>query len=982
MSDPPHKDNNGNNSDPSKSQKSLDEIKAEARIHGFYGPTNNESSKKKRAYPPPPLPPTNGKLGYPPPYPGYPPPYYFPGYPPFPPPPPPPHPVAAAASAAAMAAYHAQYAQSMATAYAQQQQQQQAAPQPTTTKANFWNKDYAKFKQIMQGKATPDDDDDDDDNEDHEYREGEEEEEADSEEEESDPEPAARDNDADPPPPDDEDMDLSPLDFFNDDNELVKELQEELGWLQDEEMEAAVATLLQDALPKPDEAPGTPVNTETWPHNTPLRGQAAAKKKTPHLTAAQFATLEDLMKKHYQLLLQQAVLSIRAAHAQKYQNRNLQRIITTVSDKEDDATKKRKYAAAFWMGHESSEELMECLDGAVGMLMDLDQNRKDAFRDFVQSAPTTGRLTRTKFQQSLQELSQGTAQTVFDIPGISTLSETYNFMDGCVQADENESHFILETESTEAACKFVLDRSKCVYDASIVPGVRDLSYNFTNPKEYCGEDFKPPCNATDDLLFRRNRNLFSAGEDNLVLRGVNLYGEKQWNLIAGRYLPERSIHVISQRYNKVCMMIYMANGVKIDEQGRLEKPAVVSEEMTAKQSAFLDKLEPLHPPAILNVHRWSLKEDLMLLKSVPVLGNCWAKLGSSLIPYRDRGHLRKRYQVLERRVKSTMSRANRKEFLEVLNQRTWGTSGGPRAVPKPARLKASSPAKIRPSPAPSASGPPQAPPTQPPAYPGYPAPAFSPYPYPPPYPPAAYPYPPPSYTNNDEQSRIAFEKLAQESKGEWSQMSYMQNVLMSPPRTGQAGASAKTDGEGSKASGQPGSLLGNVLQKTGEEKTAAAAGTPIKGTVFSTNGSPIGLGDHFRSSPGGPFAESHLPGFQGVPFGSATMQSFPATSRLSAGESSGHSPPANLGPEHSLDSLATYHSAYTRAARPLFSGDTLHETDLEAASALNILSNSPGLKKRKKDEEDGGGAKPKSLFDKVVGGGGDQSSKKTKQRQK
>ena len=34
----------------------------------------------------------------------------------------------------------------------------------------------------------------------------------------------------------------------------------------------------------------------------------------------------------------------------------------------------------------------------------------------------------------------------------------------------------------------------------------------------------------------------------------------------------------------------------------------------------------------------------------------WAELGARLIPHRDRGHLRKRYQVLERRVKATITR--------------------------------------------------------------------------------------------------------------------------------------------------------------------------------------------------------------------------------------------------------------------------------------------------------------------------------------
>lgn len=131
--------------------------------------------------------------------------------------------------------------------------------------------------------------------------------------------------------------------------------------------------------------------------------------------------------------------------------------------------------------------------------------------------------------------------------------------------------------------------------------------------------------------------------------------------------------------------------------------------------------------------------------------------------------------------------------------------------------------------------------------------------------------------------------------------------------------------------------------------------------------------------------DSHLHGF-----GSHTMQSFPATSRLSTTDGSSGSHPSqetdkdgtrNAGsssqPETSMDSMnSTYSSAYTRvrAVRPLFpDGSSLLDTDLEAVSALNILSNSPALQKRKKggredDNTEQPRTQPKSLFATVVGG--------------
>lgn len=163
-----------------------------------------------------------------------------------------------------------------------------------------------------------------------------------------------------------------------------------------------------------------------------------------------------------------------------------------------------------------------------------------------------------------------------------------------------------------------------------------------------------------ESILRKNRNLFTAGEDNLVLRGVNLYGEKQWMLIADRFLPERSVNIISQRYAKLCYLLYKAHGIKIDKEGNLADPPKL-ESVDDLDEVEVGKLQRVQPPAILNVHRWSIEEDLTLLKAVALMGSMWAELRARLIPHRDRGHLRKRYQVLERRVKATAARVIKHE---------------------------------------------------------------------------------------------------------------------------------------------------------------------------------------------------------------------------------------------------------------------------------------------------------------------------------
>ena len=64
----------------------------------------------------------------------------------------------------------------------------------------------------------------------------------------------------------------------------------------------------------------------------------------------------------------------------------------------------------------------------------------------------------------------------------------------------------------------------------------------------------------------------------------------------------------------------------------------------------------MEEPYKYNVHRWSLVEDITILKSVPLMGRMWAEITNRLIKHRNRGHIRKRYQVLERRVKGAIKR--------------------------------------------------------------------------------------------------------------------------------------------------------------------------------------------------------------------------------------------------------------------------------------------------------------------------------------
>jgi Myb-like DNA-binding domain len=207
------------------------------------------------------------------------------------------------------------------------------------------------------------------------------------------------------------------------------------------------------------------------------------------------------------------------------------------------------------------------------------------------------------------------------------------------------------------ACRQLLGQANAVCVDRLIPGAGDLSDHFLEPQEHLSPSFKPPCTVEQALILRKNRTFFTVGEDSLVLRGVNLYGEKQWGLVCNRFLPNRSTNFVAQRYSTICTHLYKARGIGIDSEGNLDLPP----EYLSIDDVDPGKLATVHevpPPAIINVHRWSLDEDLNLLRVVPIMGHMWAEIAARVLPHRDRGHIRKRYQVLSRRVKTAVQRMN------------------------------------------------------------------------------------------------------------------------------------------------------------------------------------------------------------------------------------------------------------------------------------------------------------------------------------
>jgi hypothetical protein len=160
-----------------------------------------------------------------------------------------------------------------------------------------------------------------------------------------------------------------------------------------------------------------------------------------------------------------------------------------------------------------------------------------------------GRLTRAAFTRTLQT-SRG--KTVFDIQGLRRLKHTFATLDADVAADETIVEGSAPTTSTATtvttttpvattttavtkppatrirklpyeACKALLDEAAGTeYDKSWLPDAPDREYSelLSQPKEFYGSDFTPPCTKEQVAMLKRDRNQFTAAEDSLVFRGV------------------------------------------------------------------------------------------------------------------------------------------------------------------------------------------------------------------------------------------------------------------------------------------------------------------------------------------------------------------------------------------------------------------------------------------------------------------------------
>jgi hypothetical protein len=197
------------------------------------------------------------------------------------------------------------------------------------------------------------------------------------------------DDDLDEEDNDDESSEIDrqdPAPIFGDfQMDFYQELEAELGSLLEEDLEAAVSTLLagsnKNASPTTitttttTTLPSTPDKTATASSSgsnqasptTPMGTAARASPSSVVVTSTQVQQLQTLLKGHYQLLLQNSVLAVRAARKHC----------------EEDSCEK-------FHGGETPEDFTEILDGSVSMLQDMDQVSEALWGD----AERTGQFER------------------------------------------------------------------------------------------------------------------------------------------------------------------------------------------------------------------------------------------------------------------------------------------------------------------------------------------------------------------------------------------------------------------------------------------------------------------------------------------------------------------------------------------------------------------------------------------------------------
>ncbi len=248
----------------------------------------------------------------------------------------------------------------------------------------------------------------------------------------------------------------------------------------------------------------------------------------PPVEPYQILELQELMSHHYQLLLQQSILAVRALHGNKMQkehnnyvkgfnnqNRDTNDNLESQLDK-DKFSQKQKWIAdsskfranTFFFSGESSDDWAEILDGAVGMLQDLDQNRKDAIRYSILMEETARKQQDNNFDKD--------STLTLSIP-LSTKSES---MEG--DASTTNSLNKVNKGKEESSSRRILTRSafsrtlKERYESDRIDNNPSIVQNIGGPSNTNASNFIFPRN----FVWSKSNSLDGHNQDGITMFDV------------------------------------------------------------------------------------------------------------------------------------------------------------------------------------------------------------------------------------------------------------------------------------------------------------------------------------------------------------------------------------------------------------------------------------------------------------------------------
>ena len=175
-------------------------------------------------------------------------------------------------------------------------------------------------------------------------------------------------------------------------------------------------------------------------------------------------------------------------------------------------------------------------------------------------------------------------------------------------------------------CKRWLEKNGIRCNDILIPGVRARRELFTLPFTKDEADRIESENENVDKL----EGYFTRSEDKLLMQGRNLFGEKEWGLVAQRFFLDTTtnpIYEVKRLYNRHDELFYkilQSNNILLDSSG---SPLIAGAMPIAlcpdgdldfwfqRHARGLD-MRPIKEPYLKGLHRWTIEEDVMLLRAV------------------------------------------------------------------------------------------------------------------------------------------------------------------------------------------------------------------------------------------------------------------------------------------------------------------------------------------------------------------------------